>query len=315
MFLCLDEQLDNDYNEIERCHLQEYYPNRPTDHQYKGHRNNNGYQPNHKLSPVPSYDSENRYDQSPGHHESDTPLKKPAVNEKPIREKTKDPSRSRPHKHQHPEPTPEFPYQCDTCDMLFKTIDLMSDHQTSVHHNNRQFACRYCSKKFNDKYNMRKHVLIHVGEKRHKCQFCDKAFLRKDHLRSHLQTHYNRKFGCKICGKSFRTMELYQRHAKMHKEDSYMSMTNSVDNIRTEEESKKTVSDEVVNDTSLREDDVSVTILDDDFNESIAWSQTSPSLSENDVSMTNSPMSADVDKDENTGSSDGPKVSYGVYFF
>jgi len=129
-------------------------------------------------------------------------------------------------KHQHPEPNAEFPYQCETCDMLFKSIDHLSEHQKSVHDNNRQFTCRFCSKKFNDKYNMRKHVLIHVGERRHKCQYCDKAFLRKDHLRSHLQTHYNRKYGCKSCGKGFRSIEMFERHAKTHKVEPMMEIFN-----------------------------------------------------------------------------------------
>ncbi|XP_066915867.1 zinc finger protein 184-like isoform X2 [Clytia hemisphaerica] len=137
-------------------------------------------------------------------------------------------------KHHHPEPTPDNPYQCETCDMLFKNLELLSDHQKTVHDNNRQFACRYCGKRFNDKYNMRKHVLIHVGEKRHKCQFCEKAFLRKDHLRSHLQTHYNRKYGCKLCGKSFKTIELYHRHVKTHKELDHLSEINNLENLLPE---------------------------------------------------------------------------------
>lgn len=137
-------------------------------------------------------------------------------------------------KHHHPEPTPDNPYQCETCDMLFKDLELLTDHQRTVHENNRQFACRYCGKRFNDKYNMRKHVLIHVGEKRHKCQFCDKAFLRKDHLRSHLQTHYNRKYGCKVCGKSFKTIELYQRHAKTHKGSDHLTEINNLENLHPE---------------------------------------------------------------------------------
>ena len=32
-------------------------------------------------------------------------------------------------KHQHPEPTRDFPYQCESCDMLFRSIDHLSDHQ------------------------------------------------------------------------------------------------------------------------------------------------------------------------------------------
>lgn len=246
---------------------------------------------------------------------------------------------TRPHKHQHPEPTPDFPYQCDTCDMLFKTIELLTDHQTTVHHNNRQFACRYCSKRFNDKYNMRKHVLIHVGEKRHRCQFCDKAFLRKDHLRSHLQTHYNRKFGCKVCGKSFRTLDMYQRHAKTHKTAPSLSMANDTPNpdnpypdlvnlaklenpvtltnggsnnrgtLGVKEDSNDSTTNidngdglHISNVTSQYGKDLSpvlpklesyppVTILDEDFNE--FW-KNSPSMSENDLSSTNSPVSSDL---------------------
>lgn len=144
-------------------------------------------------------------------------------------------------KHHHPEPTPDNPYQCETCDMLFKDLELLTDHQRTVHENNRQFACRYCGKRFNDKYNMRKHVLIHVGEKRHKCQFCDKAFLRKDHLRSHLQTHYNRKYGCKVCGKSFKTIELYQRHAKAHKGSDHLTGINNLENLHPELEKSSMV--------------------------------------------------------------------------
>ena len=154
------------------------------------------------------------------------PVKKPCYQKQSLPNFTK--------KHHHPEPTPDNPYQCETCDMLFKDLERLTDHQRTVHDNNRQFSCRYCGKRFNDKYNMRKHVLIHVGEKRHKCQFCDKAFLRKDHLRSHLQTHYNRKYGCKVCGKSFKTIELYQRHAKTHKGTDHYTDIKNLENLHNE---------------------------------------------------------------------------------
>jgi KRAB domain-containing zinc finger protein len=192
-------------------------------------------------------------------------------------------------KHHHPEPTPEYPYQCETCDMLFKSIELLTDHQKTLHDNNRQFACRYCSKRFNDKYNMRKHVLIHVGEKRHKCQFCDKAFLRKDHLRSHLQTHYNRKYGCKVCGKSFRTVELYQRHAKTHKDSDMSQLTNNMENLHPMMEEKLTpVKREEA--TVTDENGVKVMVLDDPYDD--GWNQGSPnrSLSDYDLSVNGSPL-------------------------
>lgn len=129
-------------------------------------------------------------------------------------------------KHQHPEPTRDFPYQCESCDMLFRSIDHLSDHQKTIHNNSRQFTCRFCNKRFNDKYNMRKHVLIHVGERRHKCQYCDKAFLRKDHLRSHLRTHETRKYRCKSCAKTFRQLEIFERHAQTHKYKPEMEIIN-----------------------------------------------------------------------------------------
>lgn len=214
----------------------------------------------------------------------------PPKEEKPLKnnfgEKKRDvPNVSR--KHHHPEPTPDYPYQCETCDMLFKSIELLTDHQKTLHDDNRQFACRYCAKRFNDKYNMRKHVLIHVGEKRHKCQFCDKAFLRKDHLRSHLQTHYNRKYGCKICGKSFRTIELYQRHAKTHKDGDVMSMShlNNMENLQPMISDDKSL-------TPLKQEDNAENghHFDSSLDDSGIWNRTnSPSYSDYDRSINSSP--------------------------
>ena len=185
-------------------------------------------------------------------------------------------------KHQHPEPSSEYPYQCDVCDLLFKTLELLSDHQITIHDNNQQFVCRYCSKKFNDKYNMRKHVLIHVGEKRHKCSFCEKAFLRKDHLRSHLQTHYNRKYGCKICGKGFRTMDMYERHSKTHKDDG----VNCNDNLQVFTPNQNDAISENENHFDEK-NDVPVTILDDGFD---LWVKDESPISENENIAASSPI-------------------------
>ncbi|XP_065645047.1 zinc finger protein 567 [Hydra vulgaris] len=191
-------------------------------------------------------------------------------------------------KHQHPEPNSEYPYQCDVCDLLFKTLELLSDHQHTVHDSNQQFVCRYCSKKFNDKYNMRKHVLIHVGEKRHKCSFCDKAFLRKDHLRSHLHTHYNRKYGCKICGKGFRTMDMYERHSKTHKDQSACK-----DNLQVFTLNKKDIILQSENHLDER-NDVSVTILDDNFD---LWVKDESPSNETESNMVSMPSAVNGNAD------------------
>ena len=43
----------------------------------------------------------------------------------------------------------------------------------------KRFACKYCSKRFNRKSNMKKHTLIHTGERHFKCSHCTKSFSQK----------------------------------------------------------------------------------------------------------------------------------------
>ena len=67
---------------------------------------------------------------------------------------------------------------------IMTNVALNQSHSVSATNNMniemvKGFACKYCSKRFNRKSNMKKHTLIHTGTRMFKCSYCPKSFIQK----------------------------------------------------------------------------------------------------------------------------------------
>ena len=58
---------------------------------------------------------------------------------------------------------------------------------------NKPFGCVYCTREFESKYRLKRHVRIHTGERPYKCSFCDKAFTQSTHMRTHVGLMHNKR--------------------------------------------------------------------------------------------------------------------------
>jgi DNA-directed RNA polymerase subunit RPC12/RpoP len=52
-----------------------------------------------------------------------------------------------------------------------------------------KYTCSECGKSFKKGYNLKQHLLIHLGEKPYKCPSCSKSFTQKSNLTKHLASH------------------------------------------------------------------------------------------------------------------------------
>jgi len=99
-------------------------------------------------------------------------------------------------------------------------------------HEEKKFPCHICSKVFQKKSDVNRHVLsVHEGKKPFKCDSCDKCFSQKHHLNEHVkqvheerkrEQHYDssqffpsyiqRKIQCLTCFELFRTQQNLKDH-------------------------------------------------------------------------------------------------------
>ncbi|XP_071988778.1 uncharacterized protein [Engystomops pustulosus] len=85
------------------------------------------------------------------------------------------------------------------------------------HTGKKKHQCSECSKSFNRKSVLVRHLIIHTGKKRHQCSECSKSFNRKSGLVRHLIIHTGEKpFSCQECGKSFNQKENLHMHKRIH---------------------------------------------------------------------------------------------------
>ncbi|XP_068156417.1 zinc finger protein 771-like [Drosophila tropicalis] len=79
------------------------------------------------------------------------------------------------------------------------------------------FHCPHCTKTFEQKSYLRKHMKRHTDEKSFICPTCDKSFFFKTHLVTHMRVHTGeRKFKCQDCSLSFAHNYHLKDHQKIH---------------------------------------------------------------------------------------------------
>ena len=68
-------------------------------------------------------------------------------------------------------------------------FDVKSSQKHILIHEEAQFSCDICDKKFTYKWNLESHKAIHSGEKSFKCETCGSAFFRLSDLKKHTKIH------------------------------------------------------------------------------------------------------------------------------
>ncbi|KAK7930354.1 hypothetical protein WMY93_006749 [Mugilogobius chulae] len=85
-----------------------------------------------------------------------------------------------------------------------------------VHSGEKPYDCRVCGKRFSERSNQARHMLIHSDEKPHKCSVCDKTFIQKNHLTTHQRLKHHM---CPVCEERFTDDESLEEHLRTHVED------------------------------------------------------------------------------------------------
>ncbi|KAH8390548.1 hypothetical protein KR215_004731 [Drosophila sulfurigaster] len=78
---------------------------------------------------------------------------------------------------------------CPGCGKGFNHIGNMKLHYKVVHEKIKDFACRYCPKRFGKAQYLQHHEYTHTGEKPYGCKICDRHFSHGSSLRKHMQSH------------------------------------------------------------------------------------------------------------------------------
>lgn len=140
--------------------------------------------------------------------------KKTKIDKKP---KTKTPKRSR-------KENLANPLQCEVCGKICVNLGVLKSHKLTAHEGQRTEICEFCNKGFILKYQLQRHLNIHLNKRQYKCDFgsCQSGFNDRTGLRSHRficpeRTDVIEKpHECKICNKTFPFPARLRDHMQMY---------------------------------------------------------------------------------------------------
>lgn len=108
-------------------------------------------------------------------------------------------------------------YVCSLCGARRKTSNALKMHM-ETHQTALEYACLYCTKKFNREFNLKLHIkAMHTNPPslNHACTLCPRTFKRRMNLLDHLQTHSDATpFQCHECPNAYKTKLTLYNHVK-----------------------------------------------------------------------------------------------------
>lgn len=114
--------------------------------------------------------------------------------------------------YQHKTTHQERTLECNICGEKFGRQDILNNHRLT--HSIPQFKCETCGKEFKLKKYLNHHLRFHDKLINYKCTDCPKSFKVRGNMIKHKKKVHNKK--CKICSKTFSSLELLQAHRTEH---------------------------------------------------------------------------------------------------
>ncbi|XP_076828850.1 uncharacterized protein LOC143475026 [Brachyhypopomus gauderio] len=116
----------------------------------------------------------------------------------------------------HPGSAPRHTYTCTICSKNFQRRKILRRH-LRFHTGEKPYSCPDCGKTFALRKSLRRHERFHSGERPHVCTHCSKSFRLRDNLKAHLRFHTGEKpFKCTLCSKGFRIHKNLEKHSIVH---------------------------------------------------------------------------------------------------
>lgn len=113
----------------------------------------------------------------------------------------------------------EYNYsKCRLCDIQYETEDILIQHFSSVHHDQKPhqcFCCDSCLPTFKDLQN---HIHQHNTQK-YTCNLCGKPYTSQEGFRKHRLKHKGAEFKCKFCESEFLNESRFKVHEKTCKKN------------------------------------------------------------------------------------------------
>ncbi|XP_073838765.1 uncharacterized protein [Musca autumnalis] len=108
-------------------------------------------------------------------------------------------------------------YICPYCGMRKTTQGELKTH-INYHTLERTWPCQFCAKVCHNPGNLRQHIrIVHNGAKDFACRFCERKFSQANARKFHEMTHTGEKpYVCEICDKRFRQPTVLKNHLKIH---------------------------------------------------------------------------------------------------
>ena len=112
----------------------------------------------------------------------------------------------------------KYMYECNVCDKEFEALYELNAHKKS---HTQSFQCTICGKVFAHKRNYIQHMKRHSGTPTYKCDECGEMFVTNDAKCKHVKNKHSmeKKFHCDICGKSFKSSEVFKHHQEIHENE------------------------------------------------------------------------------------------------
>lgn len=113
--------------------------------------------------------------------------------------------------------------QCEVCGKICLNSGRLKEHKLIAHDGEKSEICEICSKGFILKYQLKRHMDIHLNKRQYKCDFgnCNSGFNDRTGLRSHRficseRAVIEKPHECKICQKKFPFPARLRDHMQMY---------------------------------------------------------------------------------------------------